>query len=152
MTFPNIFSAEVANGIIDRINKLKNDTPALWGKMDVARMLAHCSVTYEMIYEDKHPAPKGFAKLLLKLFVKNIVVGVKPYPKNSRTAPAFLISDPRIFEIEKKRLIEFIQKTQQLGENYFDNKESLSFGKLSMEQWNNMMYKHLNHHLAQFGV
>ena len=43
-----------------------------------------------------------------------------------------------------------ITKTQQLGENYFEGKESNSFGKLTASEWNNMFYKHLDHHLSQF--
>jgi Protein of unknown function (DUF1569) len=152
MALPNIFTTEVTQSFIDRINKLSPETKALWGKMNVAQMLAHCSVTYEMIYETKHSAPKGFMKLMLKLFVKGIVVNEKAYPKSSRTAPAFVISEPKIFETEKKRLIDYLTKTQQLGESYFDNKESLSFGKLTKTEWNNMFYKHLNHHLSQFGA
>ena len=72
--------------------------------------------------------------------------------KNSRTAPAFLIANERDFEIEKKRLIDHLTKTQELGEDYFDNKESHSFGPLTKTEWNNLFYKHLNHHLEQFGV
>ncbi|MCJ8164098.1 hypothetical protein MKJ04_04535 [Pontibacter sp. E15-1] len=30
--------------------------------------------------------------------------------------------------------------------------ESHSFGRLSSQEWNNMFYKHLDHHLSQFGV
>jgi hypothetical protein len=70
-TIPNIFTLEVTNSIIDRINSLTNETPALWGKMDVAKMLGHCNVTYEMIFSDNHPKPNAFTKLILKLFVKN---------------------------------------------------------------------------------
>jgi hypothetical protein len=152
MALPSVFSKEVCTQITQRIEKLSPKSLALWGKMNVAQMLAHCNVTYEMVYEDKHPAPKGFMKLMLKFFVKPYVVNEKTYPKNSRTAPAFIIADERIFEIEKKRLIDFILKTQQLGEAHFDSKESLSFGKLSSQEWNNLFYKHLNHHLTQFGV
>lgn len=152
MALPNIFATEVNQSFINRINKLSPETKAVWGKMNVAQMLAHCSVTYEMIYENKHPAPKGFMKLMLKFFIKGVVVNEKAYPKSSRTAPAFLITEPKIFEAEKKRLIDYISKTQQLGEAYFDNKESHSFGKLNKVEWNNMFYKHLNHHLSQFGV
>jgi hypothetical protein len=45
-----------------------------------------------------------------------------------------------------------MKKTVDLGEAHFDGKESLSFGKLTASQWNTMFYKHLNHHLTQFGV
>ncbi len=148
----SVFNKVDSQEIIDRINKLTPSTQAVWGKMNVAQMLAHCNVTYEFIYDTKHEAPKGFTKLMLKLFVKNIVVNEKPYGKSSRTAPAFIIVDERVFETEKKRLIDHITKTQELGEKYFDGKESISFGPLKMQEWNNMFYKHLNHHLSQFGV
>ena len=148
----NIFEESVNNEVIARISALTNETQAKWGKMSVAQMMAHCSVAYEMVYENSHPPIGGFKKFMLKLFVKNIVVGSKPYKKNSRTAPEFLISDQRNFEKEKERLVSFINKTQELGEEYFDNKESRAFGNLSAMEWNNMFYKHIDHHLNQFGA
>jgi len=152
MALPNIFSKTVCDELIGRINKLEADTPPKWGKMTAPQMLAHCNVTYEMAYTDKHPKPNLFMRFILKSFVKNIVVSEKPYKHNSQTAPAFLITDSRDFDVERKRLIEYLDKTQQLGAENFNNKPSHSFGKLSVEEWNNMFYKHLDHHLTQFGV
>lgn len=149
----NIFDAKVAQNYIDRINALTPEIQPLWGKMTVDQMLAHCNVSYEMVYEpEKHKKPGSIAKFILKTFVKSKVVGEKGYPRNSPTAPQFIIADRKNFEDEKKRLIGFIQKTQQLGESAFDGKESFSFGKLKAKEWSNMFAKHLNHHLAQFGV
>lgn len=149
----NIFDVKVVQNYIDRINTLTPETQPLWGKMSVDQMLAHCNVSYEMVYEpEKHRKPGSIAKFILKTFVKSKVVGEKGYPQNSPTAPQFIIADRKNFEEEKKRLIGFIQKTQQLGEMAFDGKESFSFGKLKAQEWNNMFAKHLNHHLAQFGV
>ena len=148
----NIFNKEITEEIIGRINNLSNNSTPNWGKMSVSQMLAHCCVTYEMVFTDKHLKPNFFTKFILKTFVKKIVVSEKAYDKNGRTAPQFLISDEKEFESEKKRLIDFIIKTQELGEAYFDGKESHSFGKLSKTEWNNMFYKHLDHHLTQFGV
>ncbi len=149
----NIFDASEAQNYIDRINHLTPETQAVWGKMTVDQMLAHCCVSYEMIYEpEKHKKPGSIAKFILKNFVKPKVVGEKAYAKNGPTSPQFLITEPKNFEAEKKRLIGFIQKTQQLGASAFDGKDSFSFGKLTSREWNNMLAKHLNHHLAQFGV
>ena len=152
MALPNIFSKEVSDSIIARINQLNPNSQAKWGKMNVAQMLAHCNVTYELVYENKHPKKTGFVKLMLKAFVKPLVVNEAPYKSNSRTAPEFLIVNERVFENEKKRLIDFLEKTQKLGTSEFEGKESNSFGKLNSSEWNNMFYKHLNHHLTQFGV
>ena len=148
----DIFSKTVSEEIIERIDLLNSNSKPKWGKMTVGQMLAHCSVTYEMVYTDKYPKPNSFKRFLLKSFVKKTVVGEKPYPKNRRTAPQFLITDEREFEKEKKQLNSYIVKTQELGSDYFDNKESHSFGNLTKIEWNNMFYKHIDHHLTQFGV
>jgi len=149
----NIFDKAVAEELISRIDKLNADSERVWGSMDAAQMLAHCNVTYEMIYEEgKHPKAKGFKKFILKTFVKPIVVTEKTYKKNSPTAPAFIVKSDKNFEAEKERLVNFIRQTSDLGAAHFDGKESNSFGVLNSTEWNNMMIKHLDHHLSQFGV
>ncbi len=152
MALPNIFSKNVSDEIVHRINALNASSEPQWGKMDVAKMLAHCNVTYEMAFTDIHPKPNFFVKFILKSFVKNSVVNEVPYKNNSSTAPQFIIKSDKNFEDEKTRLVAYIQQAQQLGENHFDGLESHSFGTLSKSEWNNMFYKHLNHHLGQFGV
>ena len=74
MALPNIFSKSVSDEIITRINNLTPEGQPEWGKMDVARMLAHCNVTYELVYEDIHKKPKAFLKFILKQMIKNKVV------------------------------------------------------------------------------
>ena len=148
----NIFKAEVTEELIDRINRLNPDTQPNWGKMKVDQMLAHCAVAYEMAFTDKHPKPNALMRFLLKTFVKKGVVNEKQYPKNARTAPVFIISDRRDFEREKNQLITYLRKTQKFGEDHFEGKESPSFGPMTAQEWNNLFYKHLDHHLTQFGV
>lgn len=148
----NIFTQETVSEIVDRINNLNADTKENWGKMNVAQMLAHCNVTYEMVYDDNHPKPNVILKFILTKLVKNKVVSEKPYPKNGKTAPQFLIKEDKDFDAEKLRLIDYIEKTKDLGVDHFDGKASHSFGDLKANEWNNMFYKHLDHHLNQFGV
>ncbi len=148
----NIFENEVTAELIERINKISPEQKPSWGKMSADQMLAHCNVTYELVYDNKHPKPGAFKKFILRFFLKGLVTGEKPYKKNSPTAPEFLITDARNFEKEKERLVTYIHQTQQLGEAYFDGKESHSFGTLTKNEWNNMFYKHLDHHLKQFGA
>ena len=152
MALPNIFTTEISEQVIVRINSLTPDTQPQWGKMNVAQMLAHCNVTYEMVYENKHPKPNFFMGFILKTLVKGKVTNEVPYKRSLQTAPAFIIKDQKDFEAEKTRLIRYIKRTQELGGKYFDKKKSLSFGILTKAEWNNMFYKHLDHHLTQFGV
>lgn len=148
----NIFKKDDVTSIVNRIEKLSSETTPEWGKMNVGQMLAHLNVSYDMVYTDKYPRPGAIGRFFIKLLAKNAVVGPKPYQKNGRTAPQFVISDERDFQVEKKRLIDHLWKTQTLGESHFDNKESHSFGKLTKEEWNVLFSKHLDHHLTQFGV
>jgi hypothetical protein len=150
---PSIFVAADVEALEARIDALKPDSPRLWGTMDAARMLAHVNVAYEMAYEPaKHPKPNALVKFLLKVFVKQSVVGDKPYKHNGQTAPAFVIADERDFEAEKARTKGYLRRVLSEGEAAFEGRESLSFGTLTAREWNNLFHKHLDHHLAQFGA
>jgi hypothetical protein len=152
MAVPNIFEKDTLESIKTRIRLLTNSTSAHWGKMNVTQMLAHCNVTYEMIFTDKHPKPIFIVGLMMKLFVKGKVVGESTYARNSPTGPQFIITDIREFEKEQTRLLTYLDQVFELGSTSFEGKESNSFGVLTAREWNNMMYKHLDHHLSQFGV
>lgn len=148
----NVFNQTDTHEIITRINTLTPVTAAQWGKMNVAKMLAHCNVTYELVYDNIHIKPNAFMKFIMKAVVKKTVVNEVPYKHNSSTAPMFIIKSDKDFETEKTRLINYINKTQALGAAHFEGLESYSFGILTSIEWNNMFYKHLNHHLTQFGA
>ena len=115
-------------------------------------MMAHVNVQYEMTYDNIHKPIPGFVKFMLKTFVKGGVVNEKPYKQNSGTAPQMLIKTAKDFNEEKSRLIAYLNKAVADGENGFDGKEHMAFGRLSKTEWNNLFYKHIHHHLNQFGV
>ena len=148
----DIFLKKDVESCIERINQLDKNTQPKWGKMNVSQMLAHCNVAYDMIYSDKYPEPNPFKKFLLRNFLKPILVNDKPYKPGSPTSKEFKIADQKNFELEKSKLIAHIQKTANLSKEFFDGKESHSFGPLTKDEWNVLFYKHLNHHLTQFGV
>ena len=148
----DVFDPAVTEELVRRVEALRPDAAPQWGRMTVSQMLAHCCVPYEMVYEDIHKRPNAFMRLLLKTFVKKGVVGEKPYPKNSPTAPAFRIRDARDFGHERDRLIAYLRRTVELGGDHFDGLPSLSFGPLTRSEWSTLFYKHLDHHLTQFAV
>jgi hypothetical protein len=153
MALPNIFSEEVTDSILKRIDQINSNTKPLWGKMTAAQMLAHCCVPYEYVYEpEKYKKPNFLIRLILKSFVKKGVTNEVPYQKNIKTGPDFIKTGSYDFSAEKSRLNSFLRKSQQDGVKFFDGRESFSFGKLNVTEWNNMFYKHLDHHLRQFGV
>lgn len=148
----SVFAHADVEELVARIESLQPTTQGLWGSMSVDQMLAHVNVAYEMVYENIHPKPVAIMRFLLKTFIKKKVVGPDPYPKNTPTAPAFRIKEPKNFEQEKQRLLGYLRRVQQEGASAFEGRESLSFGALTSNEWNGLFYKHLDHHLTQFGV
>jgi hypothetical protein len=151
MAIKNNFEKATFEENLQRLEKLTPDTKVVWGKMNVAQILAHINVGYDATYGD-YPVATGLKKLFLKLVVKGAVTGEKPYQKNGGTAPNFIIEDQRDFENEKAKLKAFMEKTFELGQNHFEGKESVSFGAMNAKEWSNQFQKHLNHHFKQFGV
>lgn len=148
----NIFDAAVVDEQIARINRLTTTTTPQWGKMSVDQMLAHLNVAYIMAYENTVKKPNWLLQQVLKRFVKNKVVGPEPYARNTPTAPVFKMVGAKDFEAEKAKLIAYMRRVQNDGEKTFSGKESPSFGPLTAAEWNVLFYKHLDHHLTQFGV
>ena len=152
MPLPSVFDPTTTEKILDRLEKLSVDTRPQWGKMDAAKMLAHLNVAYDMAYGELKVNNSAFKKMLLKFFVKGPVTNEKPYPKNSRTAPEFIIKSDKNFEEEKAKFMLYVRKIQSDGAIAFEGRESPSFGALSAKEWSNLFYKHLDHHFKQFGI
>lgn len=155
-TFPDIFSRPVVDRLIARITRLTPEARPQWGKMNVAQMLAHASKPYDTLYDAeyqrKYPPHTGFMRFLLKLLVKPLVVGPKPYKPNTRTAPSYVVADERELRRERDKLVGYLNTVQGVGRGAFEGKPSYSFGPLTADEWNVLFYKHLDHHLRQFGV
>jgi hypothetical protein len=152
MALPDVFVQETIDQILTRLEKLSFESQPLWGKMNAPQMLAHLNVTYDLAFDRVKVKHNFLMKFMLKTFVKNTVVNEVPYKKNSSTAPIFVIAEQRDFEKEKATFIQNLQDTMGKGRSYFEGKESVSFGILNSIEWNNMFYKHIDHHFSQFGL
>lgn len=152
MPLPNIFESAVCESLVGRINRLTVDTKPLWGKMNVDQMLCHCSLAFDQALGNSNLRPGGFMRLMMKIFFKSSMVNEVPYKQNLPTAPFFVVADKKDFEAERKRVIALLQDFSNLGAAHYHNREQATFGKLSSVEWSNLMYKHIDHHLRQFGV
>jgi hypothetical protein len=119
--------------------------------MEVAQMLAHCYAALEVATGQKTP-PRIFMGRILGPFFKSFFYGPKPFKKNSPTDKSFIVIDRRNFEKEKTKLVDLITLFAKGGEEKVTKHPHSFFGKLTPKQWSIGMYKHLDHHLQQFGV
>ena len=152
MAYPSIYLASTTEELFRRIDQLNPESQGLWGKMAVGQMFSHCAVPYEQILGLNTDQPPFLMRLILKLFLKKSMVNEVPYKRNLPTAPSFIRTDNYDFLIEKERLKNYIKTIQEMGAEKLSNTPSLSLGSLSATEWNNLLYKHIDHHLAQFGV
>lgn len=137
--------------IKQRINSLKPTSIRLWGKMEVAQMMAHCSATMEVAVGEKTP-PRMLIGRIFGPLLKFMLTNDKPLRQNSPTHKSFLVIDQRNFEKEKARLLYLIEKFASGGEAKVTTHPHSFFGKLNPAEWGTAMFKHLDHHLRQFGA
>lgn len=147
----NLFDKESTAEITNRINALTPDTQRKWGTMNVSQMMAHCCVPLESAIGITH-TPRLLAGRLIGSFIKKMFYGPKPFKKGIPTAPSFVVADTRDFQKEKENLLSLINKFHDGGETACTKQPHTFFGKLTPAQWAIGMYKHLDHHLRQFGV
>jgi hypothetical protein len=147
----NLFDRDSTNEIISRIDKLQPNTPAQWGKMNVAQMLAHCSATIDLASGELN-LPRAFIGRILGPFVKPIYTNEEPFSKNSPTAKELVRANPCDFLQEQQRLRAKVQQFHQGGESKCTRHPHPFFGSLTPQEWSRGSYKHLDHHLRQFGA
>lgn len=147
----NLFQREAVDEVTSRIDSLQPPTQRQWGKMDVAQMMAHCSRALDMA-AGRLILPRMFIGRLIGPFVKPIYTNEKPLSKNSPTDPKLVVSDQRDFRREQEQLKLKIRQFHEGGEAQCTRHPHPFFGALTPQQWSRGMYKHLDHHLRQFGA
>lgn len=147
----NLFNKETYDEICNRINALSANSQRQWGKMNAAQMLAHCKEAFKVPLSDKK-MPRMLLGLLLGWAIKKKLYNEEPWKKNLPTAPNFIIKEDRDFEKEKKELMDMISAFHNGGPGNVGKFPHPMFGSFTSEQWGKSMYKHLDHHLMQFGV
>jgi len=146
-----LFAKQVLDKSIERINQLKPDMPAVWGKMNATQMLEHCSETMKVVRGQKH-IKRSFISYILGGMLKKNFYNDKPFHRNSPTHPDFIITTTSDFEKAKQVLIDHLTAFQADGVEKCTSAPHAFFGNITKEQWGMGMYKHLDHHLQQFGV
>lgn len=148
----NLFDPGVVDEIHHRINQLSNTSSSQWGKMNVAQMLAHCVKPMEMALGEIPVTKAGFFKRIIGRMIKSVVTSPKPYKQGLPTDPTFVtISTEYDFNQSKERLITMLNRYMQ-QQNNVANIPHPFFGKLTKEECGMSQFKHLDHHLRQFGA
>jgi hypothetical protein len=148
----SLYNANDTVEIQRRLAALTGDRQALWGKMNVGQMMAHCVVALEAATGEREIPHRLIGRLLGRL-VKPLALGNdKPLKRNSPTAPEFVIAGDRNFEDERARLAALIDRFATAGPAGCTTRPHAFFGPMTPEEWAILNYKHLDHHLRQFNA
>ena len=148
----SLFNNSDNREIIDRIGKLSPNAKAEWGKMCVDQMLVHA----------QRPLKVAFSELKLKRSLVGVLFGAmarkklarkeEPFSKNLPTDGNFIVTDRHSVDEEKKNLVALVLKFAQVGPTGITKDPHPFFGVMTTQEWDTLMWKHLDHHLRQFGV
>jgi hypothetical protein len=147
----NLFDRATAKEIEVRLARLGPGNARQWGTMTAAQALAHCSGVLEMALGDRR-LPRVFVGRIFGPVFKRLTIGSDaPIRRNSPTLPQVVVSDRRDLDTERERLLTLIERFVSGGPALCTTHPHPFFGPLTPEEWGAFEYKHLDHHLRQFG-
>lgn len=147
----SVFNPNDNQDLVRRIQLLKPESQALWGKMNIGQMLGHLQAPIRVAVGDLNLKQTFIGFLFGKWALKKID-GDKPFDKNMPTAPEFKIKDQPDFATEQPKVIAMVSLYAAQGHGIITTEPHPFFGKMTIAQWDNLQWKHLDHHLRQFGV
>lgn len=147
---PTLADAATRATMVSRIARLTPDMRPTWGRMTAPQMLAHCADGLRMAYGDLPCAAKNVPLARLAV-VKWLMLNVIPFPKGAPTAPELIARAPDAWGDERAAIEALVHRFgQETGRSSWPPHPL--FGPMTGAQWGQLAWKHLDHHLRQFGV
>lgn len=147
----SLFVKNDFDSLIKRIINLTADSPRQWGKLNICQMLLHCRRGLEAA-EGTRITPQTFLGKILCVFLKQLATNDKPFRHGSPSPAGTISKETESFEIEKAKLIEKTEIFHSRGIEKCSSNSHAFFGRLTPTEWGSLMYKHIDHHLKQFGM
>ena len=148
----NLFDTTTANQVKERIGRLGSTSVRQWGKMNAAQAMAHCAVTMEWAVGDRNEPRMFIGRIVGPLVKSKVLKDEAPMGRNAPTAKSLVVADERDLAKERQRLCTLIDRFSAGGPQGCTKHPHSFFGPLAPDEWARLMYKHLDHHLRQFGV
>jgi hypothetical protein len=148
----NLFDANDLEALRVRIVQLRPDSNRQWGRMTVAQALAHCSLGVQTATGELRPPRKLIGRILGPLVKPKVVGDDQPMRRNSPTVKGLVVLHEPDFAAEQERLIGSLERFSAAGPQGCTSHPHAFFGRLTPDEWAILVYKHIDHHLRQFGA
>ena len=148
----NLFEITTVEEVKGRMSALRADSARQWGKMNAAQAMEHCARGMELALGDRRP-PRVLIGRILGPVIKPIAFrDGEPMRKNSPTVPGLVVIEETDLVQGRERLCGLVDRFVACGPGGCTDHPHSFFGRLTPDEWSAWMYKHLDHHLRQFGV
>ena len=144
----SIWQQDVRRELADRIGALPSDRQPQWGRFTAPQMICHLAESLKMAMGDLKVAPKRLPIRYTPL--KQLIIYLAPFPKGAPTAPELLAREPRDLATDVADLQGLLARAAS-ARTTDSWPEHPAFGKLSTRAWGVLIYRHVDHHLRQFG-
>jgi len=147
----SLFEPRDRAAMVARLESLRPETTRQWGKMSIAQMLAHCQQPLRVAMGEL-PLKRSLLGILFGRLAKKKLLDPKPWQRSMPTAPEFKITDERDFATEKATLLALVKRFGEGGPHVVTKQPHPFFGPLTVDEWQQLQWRHLDHHLRQFGT
>jgi Protein of unknown function (DUF1569) len=148
----DLFDPATAEQFRRRIRSVTPESQRQWGKMSAAQMMEHCARGLEMATGESKPPRKLIGRLLGPVVKPMALKEGEPMRRNSPSAPVLIVGDEMDLESSRTRLLGVLDRFVAGGEQRCTRHPHAFFGAMTPKEWSTIMYKHLDHHLRQFGA
>lgn len=148
---PSLYNSLDNTLIRERILSLAPESKPLWGKMNVVQMFVHCRKPLQYAVGELK-AERKFLYKLIGGIAKKLLVNDKPFRKNMPTDASLIITTHEGYTYEQTVLLQLVQRFSDEGEKIVSDRPHPLFGAMTSEEWSILQWKHLDHHLRQFGA
>lgn len=145
----DLFKNENDENLLTRIQNLSKNSERKWGQLSHEQMLAHCTKVLQVAL-NHYDKQLFIGKLFGKFVVKSILKNKNEMKRGIKSSKILFEEVPSNFDIEKEKLIKTLNQFYDKDNAFFENKLHPFFGRLTANEWSELTYKHLNHHLSQF--
>ena len=144
-----LFDEGLRNAMLARINAVTADLQPKWGKMNAEKMLCHLVHSMRMGVGE---LPVKAVKLPIRYTpIRQLMIYVLPFPKGAPTARELMPSNPLEIEESKRELARLFRTFGELA-SLKEWPEHPAFGPIGKRGWGVLSWRHLDHHLRQFGA
>jgi Protein of unknown function (DUF1569) len=146
-----VFNESLRQDLLARIGRITPESKPRWGKMNAEQMLAHLVEAMKLGTGELKVKSKNL--FWRKPPFRQLIIYLLPWPKGAPTVPELVRRESDAGTIERSRA-ELARLVNDVAGRAKQTEwpEHPAFGNLGRRGWGVLAWRHVDHHLRQFGV